>query len=263
MKQLMTVIGICLISPAFGASGHGEIEKMKTIFQCGVGTESGFSGWKISGLSHKTNTYFEKDHIGFFQEDPGQYSIGFEKRLDELVGYTDLRLTVEMEAVENCILNYITAYYSKDGKTWVPSNTDARRGADIHTDKMEYSFVKIVADLTMFKASRFQLKKASIFGSYTAKTTDNSFTFGGNVSYGPSFSQIIDAYEVFSFDKKINIETKDDKAYQLILTNTLGQILIKLEGRGSQRFEIDVPPGIYFVSIVKDDKRIKTSKLVL
>jgi hypothetical protein len=263
MKQLMVMIGICLITPVFGASGHEEVEKMKTIFQCGEGTESGFKGWKISGLSHKTITYFEKDHIEFFQEEPGQYSVGFVKRLDELVGYTDLRLTVEIEAIENCVLNYATAYFSTDGKTWEPSNTDARRGADIQNDKMDYSFVKIVADLTLFNAGRFQLKKASVYGSYKPKKIDYSFTFGGDVSCGSNFSQTIDAYEVFSFDKKVNIETKDDKVYQFILTNTLGQVMINLEGRGSQRFEVDLPPGIYFVSIVKDDKRIITRKVVL
>ena len=84
MKRLSQIILLSL-APTFAIAGtpnnSDRSAKMTTLFQCGVGTETGFNGWKINGLSHETITYFEKDHIELFNHNPGNFSISFEKKI--------------------------------------------------------------------------------------------------------------------------------------------------------------------------------------
>lgn len=265
MKRLTLNVLLSFVSlPLFALStdGSGDAGKMKTLFQCGVGTESGFNGWKIDGLSHEANTYFEKDHIEFFQHSPGNYSIGFEKKIEEMIGYTDLQFSIDMKAIENCVVNYTTAYLSKDGKEWEALNSDPRNGVKSHSDKMEFLFVKFVADVTFFKEARFRFTRASIFGSFKAKKERPTINLA-DITYGPASNQVYEEFTVFSFDKKVNVETQNEKDYDFVLSNLLGQVVIREKSYGSRRFEVDVPDGIYFVTILQGDNIITTKKVVL
>ncbi|MBD3639300.1 MAG: T9SS type A sorting domain-containing protein [Crocinitomicaceae bacterium] len=258
--------GVC--GESLNSAGH---EQMKTLFQCGVGTERGFEGWKLNGLSHETITWFEKDHIELFQHNPGNYSIGFEKKIEDMVGYTDLRLSADIDAIENCLVNYATAYVSRDGKTWIPLQKDVRTGSDIYAEKMEYMFVKVVADITFFQEGRFRMNRLAVYGDYNKRSKKTPLSTGvvstknnlTPVSYGPAAIQMKDEFFVFTYDKRINVETRNEKDYEFVLSNLLGQVVFKEKSKGSRRFVADVPAGIYFVTIIQDDKLITTKKVVL
>ena len=247
------------------AASSASENNMKTLFQCGVGTEKGFDGWMLSGLSHETITWFEKDHIEFFQHHPGNYSIGFEKKIDDMIGYTDLRLSTEINAVENCQVNCATAYVSKNGKEWIALNKDPRYGAGFYSEKMEFMFVKIVADITFYHEGRFRMNRATIYGDYHIRKSKPDFELSelAKIANGPASNQIYEAFFIFSFDKKINVETQSDNGYEFVLSNLLGQVVLREKSKGSRRFEVDVPDGIYFVTILQDDKLITTKKVVL
>jgi hypothetical protein len=257
------------------SNSSGDTEKMKTLFQCGVGTERGFEGWTLSGLSNETITYFEKDHIEFFQHNPGNYSIGFEKKIEDMIGFTDLRLSASIDEVENCLINTVTAYISKDGLKWQPLNKDVRNGANYYAEKMEFMFVKIVANISFFKEGRFRMNHAAVYGDYKVRKrkTDFSLTNMASVAEGNVSAQIKNAiwpwdqkeeeFFVFSYQKSVNIETKIEGEYEFVLSNLLGQVIVLEKSQGSMRFETNVPDGIYFVSILRDDKVITTKKVVL
>ena len=101
MKRLtLTSLLSCATYTLFASltpTSSGDTEKFETLFQCGEGTERGFEGWMIEGLSHKTITYFENQTIEFFQHDAGTYSVGFVKRVDEMVGFNKLRVTADLQ----------------------------------------------------------------------------------------------------------------------------------------------------------------------
>ena len=260
-----TPLGVTLNSTKELSTSPEDATKMKTLFQCGVGTERGFEGWMLSGLSDETITYFEKDHIEFFQHNPGNYSIGFEKKIEDMIGYTDLRIAATIDAMENCVINYATVYVSKDGKDWCPLNDDVRNSADFYAEKMEFMFIKIVADITFFQQGRFRMNNAVVYGNYKVRKCKPEFnlTEMSATASGPAANQLKEEFFVFSYDKNINIETENQDDYEFVLSNLLGQVILKEKSQGSRRFETDVPDGIYFVTIIQDDKLITTKKVVL
>lgn len=273
MKRILsTILLTCATLPLLAKTTptrSGDGQNFKTLFQCGEGTERGFEGWKLEGLSHKTITYFEHQQIEFFQHDAGNYSLGFIKRIDEMVGYNELRITAQIERLENCAINYATAYVSKDGQHWNALQKDVRLGADFTSDKMEYQFVKIVADVCFFQQGRFKMKSAQVFGRYDPCKDRNRMNLNAQ---GPasgetghpikSLVQEVEQFHLFAFEKAIHVETKNEKDYEIVVSNILGQIIHQSTSKGSNRFEVDVPNGIYFVIILQDDKRIVTQKVV-
>jgi hypothetical protein len=265
MKRLLQIVLLSLASTFALAStpdNSDESEKMTTLFQCGMGTETGFNGWKINGLSDETITYFEKDHIELFNHNPGNYSISFEKKIEEMIGFTDLQLSADLSEEQNCVINTANAYLSADGKHWVPLQQDVRNGATAFTDQMNYLFLKLVADVTFFREGRFRLNKATVHGDYDAEKLEPASRFG-LLSTGPSINQMRGEFLVFSFEKKVNIETQSTAEYEFVLSNVHGQIIMRSKANGSKRFETDVPDGIYFVSILRNGKLIRTRKIVL
>lgn len=275
MKNLTLTVLLSLTTTILLASTNGtplerakdseDAGKMKVLFQCGKGTERGFEGWMLTGLSHETITYFERDHIEFFQHNPGNYSIGFEKKIEDMIGYTDLCITADVGAMENCNVNYTTAYVSKDGKSWIPLNDDAREGATFYSQKMEFMFVKVIADITFYNQGRFRMNKATVYGDYNVKKSRPEFVLSemATIANGPAAHQVYDEFFIFSYENNINIETKNEKQYEFVLSNLLGQVIHQEKSKGSRRFEVDVPDGIYFVTIIQDDKLITTKKIVL
>jgi hypothetical protein len=265
MKHLSQIVLMCLIptlSLATSPDNSGESEKMKTLFQCGVGTETGFNGWRVKGTSHETITYYENDHVELFNHHPSNLSISFEKKIDELVGFSELQLSAEIEEMENCVINMATAYLSSDGKDWVALNTDVRNGATSFNKQMNYLYLKLVANVTFYKEGRFRLNKASVYGDYESVKPDpvtDIHAFGRD----SEMKTIETEFFVFSFDKNVNIETQSNSNYEFILSNLQGQVIQRSSYNGSKRFETNVPDGIYYVSILQNDVLIKTKKIVL
>ena len=267
MKRLTLTVLLSFTTTLLLASNASSAvgKKMTTLFQCGVGTERGFEGWMLSGLSNETHTYFEGKHMEFFQHNPGSYSIGFEKKIEDMIGYTDIRIGTNISDIENCNINCATAYVSKDGKDWIALNDDPRFGSNFYSEKMEFMFVKIVADVTFFHQGRFRVNRADIYGDYNIKKSKPEFELSelAAVAFGPAANLINEEFFVFSYENNINVETKSEKDYDFVLSNLLGQVVLREKSRGSRRFEVDVPDGIYFVTIIQDDKLITTKKVVL
>lgn len=253
MLLLSTITTPILATCADGSGDNNE--QMKTLFQCGVGTEKGFNGWKLTGVSHKTLTYFEDDHIEFFQHDPGNYSIGIEKRVDELIGYTDLRIVVDIAELENCTVNSATAYFSQDGKHWKAMNKDARRGGDVRNEQMDFSFVKLVADVTFFKEGRFRMNGTRVFGNYRpARVSENKTE---KKFKGLSVTHLVEV------NRNLRIRLDENEDIEIVVHNILGQEVLHERSSGSRRFKAKLPGGIYFVTLLKDDRLITKQKVVL
>lgn len=165
-QWIVVVMTVGMLSIIGRAGDDVGAQKMKRLYECGIGTENGFNGWMLNGLPEEANTYFERDHLEIFKYQAGNYSVGLTRKVEDMVGYSEIAVAADIEAVENCILNHVTAYVSRDGKHWEAFQQDARRGARIENDQMNYLFVKLVADVQLFPQARFRFNKFSLFGDY-------------------------------------------------------------------------------------------------
>ncbi|MEX1001151.1 MAG: hypothetical protein WDZ35_03470 [Crocinitomicaceae bacterium] len=170
MKKSAGLSVLFLFAYAFCAFADHEdgSKKMTKLFECGQQTAKNFNGWKIHGLPDHANTYFESDHLEVFQYQAGNYSVGLERKIENMVGFSDLLISLDIQAIENCVINHTTAYVSVDGKHWDSLQKDPRSGARIYHEQMNYLFIRLVADVQFFQQARFRFNKVSVFGDYTA-----------------------------------------------------------------------------------------------
>ncbi|MFT4600592.1 MAG: hypothetical protein ACI857_000768 [Arenicella sp.] len=237
--------------------------RMEQLYSCGEGSESGFNGWMINGVSDAVNIYFENKQIEFFSHQANNFDISFTKRLDQLVGFSDLNIAFDFDAVENCELNHATVYLSEDGKHWNPINKDAKNGAVTnYSEKMNLLYLKLVTNVSFYNEGRFKLRSASVMGDYTLGRNNPPKEFG-LATKGPAAVQLKQIFRVFSFEKRINIETQNDEEYRFVLYDTKGRIVKEDVGMGSKRFETPYKDGVYFVSIIQNNKLIITKKVAL
>ena len=244
-------------------TGDNSDNKMEQLFSCGEGSESGFNGWMINGVSDAVNIYFENKRIEFFSHQANNFDISFTKRLDQLIGFTDLNISFGFDEIENCDLNYATVYLSEDGKHWDAINENAKHGTVTnYSEKMNLLYLRLVTNVSFHNEGRFSLNSARVHGDYTLGKHNPPAEFG-LATKGPAANQLRQIFHVFSFDKRINIETKNQEEYKFVLYDNKGRIVKEDVGVGSKRFETPYKDGVYFVSIIQDNKLIITKKVAL
>lgn len=264
MRDLVGLMAICILcSIPYSALADGsteEIKATKTLFHCGEGSENGFNGWTVKGLNQNAHLYFEQKHLEIFSHQSGECSLELTKKIDDMVGFTDINISFDLEELNNCSINYATAYLSSDGKNWKAINSDANNeSVSARTEKMDCSFIKLVANITFFKEGRMSVKRAFVTGSYNKNPKPEIAL----IKTGPAAVQVKEMFLVFDFENKINIETQNDEPYEFVLTNLAGQIVQREKSIGSTRFETEVSEGIYIVSIIQNNKLITTKKVAL
>ncbi|MEO9532447.1 MAG: T9SS type A sorting domain-containing protein [Crocinitomicaceae bacterium] len=245
------------------ADCSGEVYRSnKTILQCGENTERGFEGWMVNGLTTDMNLYFEHQQIEVFSHQAKNVNFSITKKIDEMVGYTDLTIIADLASIENCDIHSATAYVSPDGKKWTALNQDlTKKAATSFNEKMNHLYLRIVTQISFFSEGRFKVKGMKLTGTYRPNASPVKEM--AQVLNGPAAVQMKEAFHIFQFENQINIETKNEKEYDFILMSINGKILQQEKTSGSKRFEVAVPSGIYFVSILQDNKPIITKKVAL
>lgn len=263
----MKAIGLILISFALTqttlaavSDGSNPSKKMTTLFHCGTGSEVGFNGWYVKGLPETVKVYFENHHVEFFSHQAGNYSIEFTKKID-MVGYNDLNLSFDFEEISNCSLHSATASVSADGKKWTNINRNAKdRTVTAQVEKMNCLYLRVITSISFFQEGRFGFNRAYVQGSYTKPDTKELAVT--KVKNGPAAEKITESFFIFPFEKSVNIETKSEATYEFVLSNLSGQVIKREYSSGSKRFAADVEKGIYFITIIQDNKLITTKKVV-
>ena len=246
-----------------GFSENNSDHKMEQLFSCGVDSEKGFNGWGVKGVNDDVNIYFDNKQIEFFSHQANNYNISFTKRLDQMIGFSDLIISFGFGEAENCELKHATVYLSEDGKDWRALNQNAKHTAvQSYSENMNLLYLKLVTNVSFYSEGRFRLRSARVFGDYTLNKHNPPKEFR-LMKKGPAADQLKQIFHVFSFKKKINIETKSQEEYKFILYDTKGRIVKEDIGTGSKRFETPYKDGIYFVSIIQNNKLIITKKVAL
>lgn len=262
MRNLLSLMALCLLYSSSYASkndGSAETSKTKTLFHCGEGSESGFNGWYVKGLNPNSHVYFEQKHLEIFSHQSGNCSLELTKKIDDMVGFNDINVSFDLEELANCQINYATAYLSADGKTWNAIQNNAHNEmVSGRVEKMNCTYLRLVANITFFQEGRMSVNRAFITGAYTA----NHESPIAAISTGPAAVQVKEMFLVFDFENKINIETQNEEPYEFIVTNMAGQVLQREQSVGSTRFETELSKGIYLVSIIQNNQLIITKKVV-
>ena len=263
MRELAVVLVACIVYlPAFSKSSIYSSDvtdsKNKVLFHCGEGSEQGFNGWMVNGLNENSHVYFEQNHLEIFSHEPGSYSVELIKKIDDMVGYNNINVAFDTEEIANCQVNYATAYLSADGKNWTAINKNAKNQmVSAQVEKMNSSFIRLVANITFFSEGRVQFNRAYVTGNYSSLPQ----TALSDIKTSPSGVQTSEKFFVFQFEDKINIETQTEDTYELVLSNLAGQIIYRERSIGSNRFEANFPKGIYILSIIQNNKLITTKKV--
>lgn len=267
MRGLSVVLLLATVKmTAFGmdADCSGDVGRTsKTIYKCGENTERGFDGWMVNGLSSDMNLYFDQQQIEVYSHESHEVNFSITKKIEDMVGFTNLSVTANLAALENCTVHNATAYLSVDGKKWIAMSEDlTKKAGTAFSTKMNLLYLRIVTQVTFFSEGRFKFKGMNMQGSYD-KTALEPIKEIAQVLTGPAAVQMKEAFHVFQFENQVNIETKNEQEYEFVLLNINGQIIQKEKAVGSKRFLTDVPGGIYFISILQDNKPIITKKVAL
>jgi hypothetical protein len=101
---------------------------------------------------------------------------------------------------------------------------------------MNLLYLRLVTNVSFYNEGRFSLNSAKVYGYYTLGKSNPPAEFG-LATKGPAANQMHQIFHVFSFDKRINIETKNQEKYKFVLYDTKSRIVKEDVGLGSKRFE--------------------------
>lgn len=246
MKQTLLIWAATL----FGVHAYGG----EVIMECGRGSDNNFNGWYIHPHSVFEGLNFYDSHVEFVSNSGGDYSISLSRKIPEMSDYSNLQIEFHFETIENCRLNNITVYMSRNGEDWEAVQQEATNsGVEIENPDLDYEYVKAVANVTFYANGKISWDYAKIEGDYTLSMEEQPLR-----AREPE-----DDFYIYSYNKVINIECRTEEDYTVLVTNLAGQIQYHESGFGSERIEADYPPGIYIVHIIKDFQMVTTRKVAL
>lgn len=221
------------------------------LMECGGTSRNPFNGWSIHPFNVFDNVVFSDESIGFFIENGGDYTVSLTRKIEAMRNYALLDLTLKVDAVENCKVNHVDLYVSADGHNWSLVPVDPNNN---HTT--------IANPGGQFKYLRFAINISArgqgyLECSYFKMEGDNEPVIE---EIEPAVEEI--SFFVFCFNKSINVETKSEDQYEIVLCNLAGQIVHSETTIGSTRIETDLPEGVYVVSVIQDGEIKQTKKVV-
>ena len=246
MKQTLLLWAAAL----FGVHSFGG----EIILECGKGSDNNFNGWYIHPYNAFEALDFYENHVEFISEAGGEYSISLSRKIPQMSEYANLLIEFNFETIENCRLNTVTVYLSKDGIHWDAVQEEAtQKGVTIENPDLDYQYVKAIADITFYTNGKISWDYAKIEGEYTLSMEETEIPAReeGN------------AYHIFSYNKVINIECDTEKEYTVLITNLAGQIQYHESGFGPEKISTNYPNGIYIVHIIQNHEMITTKKVAL
>jgi len=245
MKKSVLLIGFSMLL----MTGFSK----EILLECGIATGKGYNGWYIDPVNNLSDLIFTDETVAFYTEQKGDFTFLMTKKINLFSSYSLLNLEFDFTPIENCKINYVDVYVSEDNKNWRSiQNSNRLYKTTISENVEKISFLRLAVNVSFFGVGSFE-------ATYFKLTGENTLVADQN------FSEIFvqDDFFIFSFNKSVSIETKDDAIYEIVIINMAGQIVYTEKTTGSSRVETNFPEGIYIVSIVKDGKIYSTKKLVL
>ena len=223
------------------------------LLECGATTRNGFNGWTISPYDVFDNVIFTDETVDFYSDNGGDYTISLTRKIEAMRDYSIIDLTVEINAIENCTVNYVDAFVSEDGKNWTTVLLDQTTFKSIiNNEKGLYQFLKIAINTSFESAGYLQFAYLKVEG-------ENDWEMQEIETVPQTIST---PFFIFCFNKSINVETKSEEPYDVIFSNIAGQIVYTETSNGSTRIETDLPEGVYVISIFQNGEFLQSKKVI-
>lgn len=254
MKRTLVILLFLLVG--------GTMSAKEVLFTCGEGRDQGFEGWTIQPYKPFEWVDFSENQLSLYCEKGGEYSITLMRELDELVGYSTLFLDLAMEISPYSLINHVNVFFSMDGSHWDAVQDDAlNKEVQLTNGRMNYLFVKIVANVSFFTAGKLTFKGLTVSGEYESELEPVQEEETLVVDPHPVHPDL--GFYIFCYNGVITVETQNEKPYEAVLINLSGQIIQRTYGNGSMQFQTECPAGIYLVTIIQDNQVLSTTKVSL
>lgn len=229
------------------------VNSKEPLYTCGINTGIAFNGWRVEPFSSFTNISFEEETISFYMENGGDYTIELTRKIPAMLSANKIDFSLGFDNFENAKLDFVDLFISADGKEWkcIPINQSELKATIVNNKQNEY--LKIAAHVSFKKHGYMECTFIRIEDS---EALDILPTSKNPELTTPEFF-------IFFFNKTINIETKSEVNYTLVITSLTGQIVYNIELNGSDRIEPNLANGTYVVSVLQNNTVVKSKKIIV
>ncbi|MBK7127738.1 MAG: T9SS type A sorting domain-containing protein [Crocinitomicaceae bacterium] len=224
------------------------------LLECGTNTGNGFNGWSIAPYKVFSEVNFSEETVSFYSAAGGDYNITLTRKISALREYAHLYFNLDVKTLQNCAVNGVDIYTSADEKEWTAVKTDQSNYEGEYLNESGHEFVKIVVNVSFKNDGLIECAYLKIEGENDAEMETVELEDSA-ITDEPFF--------IFSFNRSINVETKREDEYQVIITNLAGQVVYVETTTGSTRIEPELTDGIYILSVICKNEIAESKKIVL
>ena len=136
------------------------------LLECGTSTRNGFNGWMISPFDVFDQVLFTDETIDFYANNQGgDYTISLTRKIESMKDYSQLELSVEINAIHNCFVNSINVFVSEDGRSWTTIQLDQTNYlATIQNENLSLQFLKIAVNVSFEPSGYLQCSYVKLEG---------------------------------------------------------------------------------------------------
>lgn len=248
MKRGLAVLIFCLAG--------SRVMAQDVLLECGQNSGRNFNGWLVDPHAIFDEILFDEDRTTFYSKEGGNFSVSLTKKVENLNDYRELSMLFNFEAIKNCALEHVVYSISEDGKNWRHLNLSRNNVAlTVANDSLDIQFIRATA--------------TAEFGDNGSLVCDYAKVEGFdpvNLSLIEEKKEEIvedDAFYIFNFGRTLNIETKIDEPYEVLITAINGQVVYRERVVGSNRIELPEDlMGIFIVTVIHQNAFQASKKVV-
>jgi len=206
---------------------------------------------------------FDEHNVSFFSEYGGNYGVTLARKIESLKAYPEISVLFNFEAINNCEIERVVYFTSKDGRKWDRVidysggilTDQNNRAIHLSNDSLNLSYVRAVAHTNFSNNGKLSCNYVKIEGEGKKEPSIEPLSIIED--------HIENEFFIFSFEHTLNIETGIELPYEVLITSITGQIVYcdQFEGSTSIILPQDLK-GIYVVSIIHNNAFQATKKVV-
>jgi hypothetical protein len=248
MKRGLAVLIFCLAG--------SRVIAQDLLLECGQNSGNNFNGWLVDPYSVFDEIIFEETGTTFYSAEGGNFSVSLTKKVEDLNDYQRLSVLFNFEAVKNCVLAHVVYSVSEDGKKWRHLNLSRNNVAlTVANDSLDIQYIRATATAEFGN-------NGSLVCDYVKVEGFDPITVTMIEEYETEVAED-EAFYIFNFGHTLNIETKIEQSYDVMITSISGQIVYRERVVGSNRIQLPEDlMGIYVVTVLHNNIFQASKKVV-
>jgi hypothetical protein len=248
MKRGLVVLIFCLAG--------SRVVAQDVLLECGQNSGNNFNGWLVDPYSVFDEILFEETGTTFYSAAGGNFSVSLTKKVDDLNDYQRLSMLFNFEPVKNCVLEHVVYSISEDGKKWRHLNLSRNNVAlTVANDSLDIRFIRATATAEFGENGSLVCDYVKVEGLDPVTLT----------TVEEKTEEVVEteAFYIFNFEHTLNIETKIDTPYEVLITSITGHVVYRERVVGSNRIQLPEDLlGIYIVNVIYENTFQASKKVV-